>query len=233
LANIPIPKSIQGQAFLGKQKASKKRSYIYGARDRMDSEIDRVRSVSDGRFNYLRYYMPQLPFYQNIRYRLQNPLMPHLLKLRDEGKLNAAQMNWFRTSKPNEELFDTKTDPFEMNNLATNPQYADKLKELKAAHEKWLKDYKDWGIMPEMEMVHQWWNGKDIPPKTADPIILFKGNKVEIQSKTEGASIGYRKSFNDSWIVYQKPFNWNNGDSLYIVAHRIGYDKTVINTKKK
>ncbi len=233
LAGAPIPKSIQGQAFLGSQKATKKRQYVYAARDRMDSEIDRVRSVSDGRFNYLRYYMPQLPFYQNIRYRLQNPLMPHLLKLRDEGKLNAAQMDWFRPSKPDEELFDTQTDPYELNNLATNPQYADKLKELKTAHEKWLKDYKDWGAMPEMEMVSQWWNGKDTPPKTAKPNIHFEGNIVKITSNTEGASIGYRKSWNDSWIVYQKPFKWQKGDSLYVVAHRIGYEKALANTDGK
>ena len=226
LAGIPVPKSIQGQAFLGEQKAKKARPYIYGARDRMDSEIDRVRSVSDGRFNYLRYYMPQLPFYQNIRYRLQNPLMPHLLKLRDEGKLNAAQMDWFRPTKPDEELFDLQADPFELNNLAKNPQYADKIKELKSAHEKWLKDYKDWGAIPEMDMVKQWWNGKDTPPKTAEPIVSFKENKVKITSNTEGVSIGYRKSWKDTWTVYQKPFNWQKGDSLYVVAHRIGYVKS-------
>lgn len=227
LAGAPIPKSIQGQAFLGSQKATKKRQYVYAARDRVDSEIDRVRSVSDGRFNYLRYYMPQLPFYQNIRYRLQNPLMPHLLKLRDEGKLNAAQMDWFRLSKPEEELFDTQTDPYELHNLATNPQYAGKLKELKTAHEKWLKDYKDWGAIPEMEMVRQWWGGKDTPPKTAKPNISFEGNIVKITSNTEGASIGYRKSWKDSWTVYQKPFKWQKGDSLYVVAQRIGYEKAV------
>ena len=244
LAGIDIPKSMQGQAFLGSQKATKKRTYIYGARDRMDSEIDRVRSVSDGRFNYLRYYMPQLPFYQNIRYRLQNPLMPHLLKLRDEGKLNAAQMDWFRPTKPDEELFDTQTDPFELTNLAANPQYAEKLKELKTAHEKWLKDYKDWGAMPEMDMVRQWWNGKDARPKTAEPSISFKGNKVKITLNTdgtsrtprtrgEGVSIGYRKSWKDSWAIYQKPFVWQKGDSLYVVAHRIGYEKSVVKTVKK
>jgi N-sulfoglucosamine sulfohydrolase len=232
LAGIPIPKSMHGRAFLGTQKTVKKRAYFYGARDRMDSEIDRVRSVSDGRFNYLRYYMPQLPFYQNIRYRLQNPLMPHMLKLRDEGKLNAAQMSWFRVSKPEEELFDTQNDPYELNNLANDPKYAVKLKELRTAHEKWLKDYKDWGAIPEIDMVHQWWNGKNTAPKTAEPLVAFRGNKVNISSATKGASIGYRKSYKDNWTLYQKPFVWQKGDSLYVVAHRIGYHKsTIINTK--
>jgi arylsulfatase A-like enzyme len=226
LAGIPIPKYMHGQAFLGGQKAVKPHTYIYAARDRMDSRYDRVRSVSDGRFNYLRYYMPELPFYQDITYRLSNPLMPHILKLKEEGKLNAQQMMWFRATKPQEELFDTQTDPFELNNLANNPQYADKLKALKSAHEKWTQQYKDWGATPEMDMVNQWWKGSNTPPKTAEPIISFNKNKVKIASNTEGVSIGYRKSWKDSWTVYQKPFDWQKGDSLYVVAHRIGYIKT-------
>lgn len=70
LANIPIPKYIQGQAFLGKQKSRQKRQYIYAARDRMDTEYDRVRALSDGRFKYLKNYMPEKPYYQDIQYRL-------------------------------------------------------------------------------------------------------------------------------------------------------------------
>jgi N-sulfoglucosamine sulfohydrolase len=232
LAGVPIPKYMHGKAFIGAQKAQKPHNYIYAARDRMDSRYDRVRSVSDGRFNYLRYYMPELPFYQDITYRLSNPLMPHMLKLKDEGKLNAQQMLWFRPTKPQEELFDTQTDPYELNNLANNPQYADKLKELKTAHENWIKQYKDWGATAEMDMVKQWWNGKDTPPKTAEPSISFKRNKVKITSNTEGASIGYRKSSKDSWTIYQKPFEWQKGDSLYVVAHRIGYVKAEKNLVK-
>ncbi|MCR9084350.1 MAG: sulfatase, partial [Cyclobacteriaceae bacterium] len=84
LAGIPIPESMQGQAFLGEQK-SEPRKYIYAARDRMDSEYDRVRAVSDGRFKYIRNYMPEKPNYQKIQYRLQNPLMVHLLELNENG----------------------------------------------------------------------------------------------------------------------------------------------------
>jgi arylsulfatase A-like enzyme len=225
LANFPIPKTIHGKAFLGTQKSVSKNKYIYGARDRMDSELDRVRSVSDGRFNYLRYYMPEKPFYQNIRYRLQNPLMPHLLKLKEEGKLNASQMLWFRPSKPSEELFDTQNDPFELNNLANDPNFAPKLKELQAAHQKWLKDYKDWGAVNEMDMVKLWWKGMDTPPITAEPKINLVNGKINVSSATKGASIGYRKSTKDSWTVYQRPFDYRTGDSIYIFAHKIGLAK--------
>ena len=226
LAGLKIPKTMHGQAFLGEQKVKKNRKYIYAARDRMDSEIDRVRSVSDGRFVYLKYYMPEKPFYQNIRYRLQNPLMPHLLKLRDEGKLNAAQLDWFRPTKPEEELFDVKTDPFELKNLAVDPKFAGKLKEMRVAHQKWLQDFTDWGAVNEMDMIKQWWNRNNIPPITAEPVISFTQNKVLISSATKGASIGYRNSMKDSWTIYQEPFECKKGDSVYVFAHRIGYVKS-------
>jgi arylsulfatase A-like enzyme len=127
LANIPVPEYIQGQAFLGNQKAKMPRKYIYAARDRMDTEYDRVRAVSDGRYKYLKNYMPEKPYYQDIEYRLGQKSMKEILRLRDEGKLNEQQMYWFRKSKPNEELFDTKTDPNEYLNLVNNPKYQAKL----------------------------------------------------------------------------------------------------------
>lgn len=230
LVGYPIPETIHGKAFLGLQKAKTKNKYVYGARDRMDSEVDRARSVSDGNFTYLKYYMPERPFYQNLQYRLQNPLMPHMLKLRDEGKLNENQMKWFRMTKPEEELFDIKNDPFELNNLANDPTYADKFQELREAHLKWKRDYKDWGEMLEMEMVKQWWNGKDKPPFTLDPVIRFDGGKALLTCNTEGATIGYRKSSKDSWSIYQKPIELKKGDSLFVVAQRIGFEKSSIQT---
>jgi arylsulfatase A-like enzyme len=227
LAGVQIPESMQGQAFLGKQK-SDPRKYIYAARDRMDSEYDRVRAVSDGRYKYIRNYMPEKPNYQNIQYRLNNPLMIHLLALNKEGKLDSNQARWFATSKPVEELYDTSTDPFEFNNLVANPAYAEKLTELRAAHEQWLLDYPDLGAMNEQEMVRNWWGGKDTPPLTAAPEISFQSGKVILSSATKGASIGYRKSTSDTWSVYKQPFEWIVGDSLYVNAHRIGYEASEV-----
>lgn len=228
LAGVKIPESMQGQAFLGEQKSQTPRKYIYAARDRMDSEYDRVRAVSDGRFKYIRNYMPEKPNYQNIRYRLQNPLMPHLLKLHEEGKLTPEQARWFAASKPKEELYDTQIDPYEFKNLADDPQYAEKLQELRAAHERWIADYGDLGAQNEMELVKSWWGGKDAAPITQAPVLEFDQGKVSLSSPTKSSSIGYRKSKRESWKVYTGPFEANPGDSLYVNAHRIGYEPNEI-----
>lgn len=234
LANIPVPKHIEGQAFLGNQKAETPRKYIYAARDRMDTEYDRVRAVSDGRYKYLKNYMPEKPYYQEIEYRLSQKSMKEILRLRDEGKLNEQQMYWFRKSKPNEELFDTKTDPNEYKNLVNDPKYQAKLVELRAKHQEWLKKYGDLGAIPEKELIAKWWNGKDQAPQTSSPVISKEGDKITINCTNKGASIGYKKHWNDkSWGVYSKPINVSNGDSLYVVAHQIGYLSSEIIKMKK
>jgi len=223
LAGIPIPASMQGKAFLGEQKAEP-RKYIYAARDRMDSEYDRVRAVSDGRFKYIRNYMPEKPNYQNIQYRLQNPLMGHLLDLNEKGQLNENQARWFAPTKPEEELYDTQSDPWEFNNLVGNPEYADILEELRKAHEDWIEKYGDKGALNEMEMVKAMWNGGENPPVTESAEVSFAEGMVTLSCSTPSALISWRKSSSESWKIYTEPFEAVAGDSLYVNSHRIGFE---------
>jgi arylsulfatase A-like enzyme len=173
LAGCAIPNHLQGQAFLGPAKG-KPRKYVYAARDRMDSEYDRVRSIRDKQFLYLRNYMPEKPYYQNIAYRLQQPIMNVILKMRDEGRLNQEQMLWFRPTKPVEELYDCDADPWQLKNLADKPEYARKLKELRKAYDQWIKKVGDLSAIPEAQMVKNWWDGEDQPPKTQSPKVLHQ-----------------------------------------------------------
>lgn len=228
LAGVPIPAYVQGQAFLGQQKAPVARKYIFAGRDRMDTELDRVRTVGDGRYKYYRNFMPEKPYYQNIGYRLSIPMMTELLQLRDAGKLNATQMLWFRPTKPAEELCDTRIDPNEFTNLVNNPAYKTKLQELRSQLDAWLKRVGDKAAIPEAEMVKQMWNGGTEPPKTADPELLKKGNTVTIHCATPGASVGYILKHEQEpatrWQVYSgETLTLKPGDSLRAVAQRIGY----------
>ena len=227
LAGVQIPETMQGQAFLGAQKAAP-RKYVYGARDRMDSEYDRVRAVSDGRFKYIKNFMPEKPNYQNIRYRLQNPLMLHLLDLHEKGQLTPEQDRWFDATKPEEELYDTQSDPYEFVNLVGNSDYQDKLVEMRMALEDWMIKYGDKGALNEVEMVNDWWGGQETAPVTATPEVSFQDGKISLKSATPSTLFGYRKSKNDSWEVYNQPFQWNAGDSLYVNAQRIGYEASEI-----
>jgi uncharacterized sulfatase len=46
---------------------------------------------------------------------------------------------------PEVQLFDLEQDPWEMNNIANNPEYCTKVKELKAAVSNWMKEQGDEG----------------------------------------------------------------------------------------
>jgi N-sulfoglucosamine sulfohydrolase len=52
-----------------------------------------------------------------------------------------------------EELYDLDNDPFELNNLSNNPDYADKLKNLSNTLDKWLDEIDDLGRIPEKELI--------------------------------------------------------------------------------
>jgi len=191
LAGIKIPNHLQGQAFLGAQKAKTPRKYVFAARDRMDTEYDRVRMVRDQRFRYLYNYMPEKPYYQNIEFRLDVPMMKEILKLKEDGKLNKDQMAWFEP-KPTEELYDVENDPFELHNLADDSKYKMKLDEFKSALQTWIKKNGDMGAIPEMDMIKKWWNDNNEPPTTATPEIINTNGGVKLSCATKGASVGYR-----------------------------------------
>ncbi|WP_187270834.1 sulfatase family protein [Neolewinella aurantiaca] len=230
LAGIPLPSHLQGQAFLGPELPSA-RKYVFAAVDRTDEHYDRIRAARDRRFKYLRNYMPQQSYYLPLEFREQMASMQELLKARDAGTLNDAQAQWFRKSKPAEELFDTQADPHELNNLAGNPQYATKLAELRSAMDNWLNEVGDLGAEDEREMVSRFWNGQPEMPTTGRPQLKRDSmGRFVLESKTEGAQIAYQITppgqRPGKWQVYTGPFEYQRGDSLRAVAHRIGYKES-------
>ena len=217
---------MQGQAFVGNHKASE-RHYIHAAADRFDGFTDAIRAVRDNQYKYIRNYRPEQGYYLPISYREKIPTMQALLKLKGEGKLNDIQLQWFRSQKPKEELFDCKADPFELNNLADNPAFQGKLNELGKEMDRWLADIGDTPNLDERKLVDHLWSGKNTKPKTSEPIITSENGKVSIQCKTKGASIGYKiikvENVPSSWTVYQNPIVLSKGDKIQVQAHRIGY----------
>ncbi len=156
LAGVPVPQIMQGKAFLGKQ-TEKERDYVCLFRGRMDERYDMMRAVRDKRFKYIRNYMPHRIWGQYLNYLWRMPTTQVWHKLHQEGKLNEVQ-DRFWNEKPMEELYDTVNDPWEVNNLAEEPQYQDILNRMRKALRQWVIDSRDPGYLPEAEMVMR---GKD------------------------------------------------------------------------
>ncbi|MEI8380744.1 MAG: sulfatase-like hydrolase/transferase [Planctomycetota bacterium] len=149
LAGVKPPEWMQGHAFLGRY-ATPPQPYIYGFRGRMDERYDLVRSVTDGRFVYVRQYLPHLIYGQHVDYMFQTPTTRVWKQLHDQGRLTLAQ-DAFWNKKPPEELYDLQSDPDEVRNLADSQEHQLIKVRLRAAQQKLAADIRDLGFLPEGE----------------------------------------------------------------------------------
>lgn len=147
VCGLKPPEHMQGFAFLGKF-ATEPKPYIYGYRGRMDERIDMMRSITDGRYIYIRNYYPHRPYGQYVNYMFQTPTTRVWHDMFKAGKLNKAQSHFWQR-KPLEELYDLKTDPDEVKNLADSAEHKaikEKLQDALIDHQVAIKDL---GFQPE------------------------------------------------------------------------------------
>jgi len=195
LAGVELPGYLKGQAFLGPKSSTTPREYVHGHRDRMDETYDLIRMVRDQRFKYLRNFMADVSYGQDITYMNEMPMMQEMRRLHAENKLSGGPAQYFRPTKPVEELFDTVKDPHELNNLAKDPQYADVLKRLRAECERWMLDIQDTGLIPE-PIFDEYKRPLGQYQTAVPPTVLFgpEHNGVmtaELQPRRPGGSFAY------------------------------------------
>ena len=150
LAGAEIPDIMQGKIFLGPDR--EKRDLHVSFRGRMDERCDNVRAIRDGRFLFIRNYMPYAPWGQHLNYLWNMKATLAWEKHHREGKTDAVTGRFFGP-KPMIELYDTSSDPDNVNNLAGNPEYANQIKRLSEALDDWQEEIHDSGLLPESEMV--------------------------------------------------------------------------------
>jgi uncharacterized sulfatase len=150
LAGIEPPPIMQGRAFLGKHEAPPK-PFLHGFRGRMDERYEMIRSVTDGRYVYIRNYTPHVIYGQHVAYMFVTPTTRIWHDLYHEGKLNEAQSHFWQR-KPPEELYDLKNDPHEVNNLADSAEHQSILQKLRAAQQEHARAIRDLGFLPEPEI---------------------------------------------------------------------------------
>ncbi len=151
LAGVEPEPEMHGIPFAGKD--AEVRRIAYATRSRADDVYDVSRLVTDGRFVYIRNFMPYKPYIQKAlifgpakrSFRELNPLA-------EQGLLNDTVMRMY-LPKPTEELYDLQNDPWELNNLAENPEYIEKTDEMREMLKSWLIQRKDIGFLHESEMM--------------------------------------------------------------------------------
>ena len=153
LAGIEIPDYMQGSAFLGEQKTEDP-EYAFLYRGRMDERMDMSRVMRDKRFRYIRNYMPWRPALQKLEYLWRAPSMMSWEKAYRAGECNEVQARFFEP-RPAEELYDVDADPWEVNNLAENPEYAGTLARMRRALDRKMKETRDSGFLSEGQLINR------------------------------------------------------------------------------
>lgn len=156
LAEVKPSEVIQGKAFLGKYKDPEKRKYVFTTSDRFDEVYDRRRAVKGERYKYIRNFNPDLPYAIPVSYRLNMPMMNRLIEMDKNNELKGAEKLWMAKQMPKEELYDLKTDPFELNNLVREKEYEDTLLQFRQRLDDWMLEVNDLGGTDEQELIKRW-----------------------------------------------------------------------------
>jgi arylsulfatase A-like enzyme len=146
-AGVARPEGMQGRVFLG-DRADPPREYAFGARDRCDETVFRLRTVRDARYRYIRNFTPNRPFLQHNAYKEQSYPVWNLLKELDaRGELTPVQKVLTAPTMPAEELYDLETDPHEIHNLADSetPAHRAALARLRGVLGRWVENTRDQG----------------------------------------------------------------------------------------
>ena len=151
LAGVKPPDWMQGHAFAGPFQ-TEPQPFLYGERGRMDERMDLVRSVTDGRYVYLRNYFPHVSQAQEVAYQFETPTTRVWHEHFIAGKANDAQSIFWRVPKASEELYDLESDPDEVFNLADSPAHVETISRLRKAHQDHLRAVRDICFLPEPEL---------------------------------------------------------------------------------
>jgi N-sulfoglucosamine sulfohydrolase len=179
ITGIPIPEYMQGNAFLGEQK-TKDPEYAFMFRGRMDERYDMCRAVRDHKYRYIKNYMPYRIYGQHLEYLWRAPSIRSWEQAYKAGECNEIQSRFWKP-KPAEELYDTENDPWEVNNLAQNPEYKDVLNRMRNANREWLIRIFDTGFIPEADRIDR---------ASGKPVYDYmRSGKIDLEPIIEAAEI--------------------------------------------
>lgn len=225
MAGVDPPKVMQGKAQFGDYAHPGSTEYVFYSADRFDGMVDRLRAVRFKRFKYIKNFNTEISNALPVAYREQMPMMQKLNELWDKKELDSLQSQWFRTPKPEEELYDLEADPNEFINLAEREEFQDTLLHLRNVLKEWIKTTNDLGLYPENELLAKWLPDGE-PQHLPDLELEDKGGKINLFNSQTDATIIWKQQQDSTWHFFKDPLP--NNISFIAKAVRIGYEDSEI-----
>ncbi|NND33008.1 MAG: sulfatase, partial [Saprospiraceae bacterium] len=172
-AGIDVPTQMDGRPFLGDNISNdefEERTTAFSYADRFDEKYDFVRALRKGKYKYVRNYQPFNidGLFNYYRYKMLS--FREWEELYRQGKLNAAQEQFFLPRSP-EALYDLEKDPDEVNNLVNDPDYNQILLTLRSDLHDQVASMPDLSFIPEPYFIKK---GID------NPVEFGQGHKEDI-----------------------------------------------------
>jgi arylsulfatase A-like enzyme len=168
LADARVPEYLPGAPFLGSGPLPEK-DIQFGFRCNTAHHYDPSRTAYDGRYKYIRFFTPYR--YEGLRqdYQWGMPANLTMDSLMLSASLPPEQARHF-LPHPTELLFDLLEDPWELNNIANDPSYRDKVSELRERVRRNAIRHQDLGFFPDKFRhrsdslsLYEWVRRKDYP----------------------------------------------------------------------
>ena len=221
LAGVSIPSYMDGKSIFG----SEKNDYIFAARDRLDSFKGKTRAVRNKDYKFIKNYSLGIVGAQKLSFRENLMSMKELRKMYENNELNEIQKIWLELI-PELQLYDLNNDPYEINNLAYDPNYKDKVLLLENVLEQWIEKNNFHGHLEEEDLIEVFWP-ENTQPQTTEPLYSLEDGFLHLKNNdvSKDASIGFSYD-GKNWEVYSEPIEIKKNKKIYFKAVRYGWKES-------
>ena len=155
----PAAHKLDGRSFLGVLEGNTKqhRKYVYGIHNNVpEGRPYPIRSIRDNEFHYLINLKSNEAYHEKhvMVARSRLAWWPALEAAAAKGEASAKRLMAKFQHRPAEELYRVDADPYELKDLADDPEYANVKKRLRSELQRWLAEQKDPGAAMDDPAVH-------------------------------------------------------------------------------
>jgi arylsulfatase A-like enzyme len=177
-------------------------TFVFTVQNRVDGVYERVFAVRDGRYLYALNLAPYTPVLALAR---PGKLKDEVVAARKAGRLTRGQAEAFGDERPEAELYDLKTDPDALNDLAADEAHAGDVARLAQVLNAFAAEAPDYSTWTARDLGDLFKPG-GVTPVASAPKAIVLNHVVTLRSLTPGASILCRLHETEAWHPCDRPF---------------------------